>query len=176
MSSYCLGVPGVFHEVLCHLHVLLDQAGLCEPQRVQVVLNLHTHHVHHLHRREVRGQPMLMKPCKSSVCVCVCVAVPACCVVVVTIPCCSLYACSWRYLRVSWFLSRYCSICITTHNTNKLKFTSQNDLQKCVIRLWSTVYKTAKIYIDPYFKTGQQPLVRRPLSCLGSPSAPEQHP
>lgn len=56
MSSYCLRVPGIFHEVLCHLHVLLDRAGLCKPQRVQVVLHLHTHHVHHLQHREVRGQ------------------------------------------------------------------------------------------------------------------------
>ena len=47
--------------------------------------------------------------------------VPACCVVVVTIPCCSLYACSCRYLRVSWFLSRYCSICGTDNTVHTLQ-------------------------------------------------------
>lgn len=53
--SYGFGVSGIPHEVLGHLHVLLNGAGLCEPQRVQMILHPHTHHVHHLHHRGQRS-------------------------------------------------------------------------------------------------------------------------
>lgn len=101
----------------------------------------------------------------------VCVSVPACCVVVVTIPCCSLYACSCRYLRVSWFLSRYCSI--WQHNNegcSNLKIT----FSKFIFQVTSQSILTHNEILKR--KTGQSPLARRPLSSQGLPSVPEQRP
>lgn len=46
--SHRLGVPGVLHQVLGHLHVLQDGFRLGVPQRIEVVLDLHADSVNHL--------------------------------------------------------------------------------------------------------------------------------
>lgn len=47
--SHCCGVLGISHQVFSCLHVLQNSVTRAEAQRVQLILDLHTHLPYHLH-------------------------------------------------------------------------------------------------------------------------------